>query len=61
MDEDVRYFLANGQNADFPIKTGPWMRVTVRGFGNHERSHRLRLRLDPGHDIKYNVRPFPEM
>ena len=61
MDEDIRYFLSNGQSAEFPVKTGPWRHVTIRGFGNQEQSYRLRLRLDPGHDINFTVKPLSGM
>lgn len=61
MDEDIRYFLSDGQSAEFPIKTGPWMNVTIRGYGNQEQSYRMRLRLDPGRDINFIAKPPPGM
>lgn len=61
MDDDIRYFLSDGQNAEFPVKTGPWMSVTIRGYGNQEQSYRMRLRLDPGRDINFIAKLPPDI
>ena len=57
MDRDIGYFISDGQSDSPPIVTGPWEYVTIRGFGDREQSHRMRLRLDPGNDLTINVNP----
>ena len=57
MDRDIGYFLSDGRGPAPPVITGPWEYVTIRGFGDRAQLHRMRLRLDPGNDLKINVNP----